>query len=280
MAGPYFILLIGSAPELPALFENLPGDIEWIVEQTTHVEIALERLRYRPFDLVLADHRTPALGEVDSLRAIQRVRPATKVIILVSDSSPEKVIDAMGEHAFSYFSRPFDAGSVKAMILQALAMPEWDDGIEILSARPNFLSLDLRCRMHTADRLIQFMQEFKLDLPDDERTRMAMAFRELLMNAIEHGGKLDPNEKVRVSRIRTRRTLVYHITDPGQGFEMQDLKHAAVSNPPNEPVKHLEYRMEQGMRAGGFGMLLAKELVDEVIYNERGNEVVLIKYLD
>ena len=34
------------------------------------------------------------------------------------------------------------------------------------------------------------------------------------------------------------------------------------------------------MRMGGFGMLIAQKLVDEVIYNQKGNEVILVKYLD
>ncbi len=34
------------------------------------------------------------------------------------------------------------------------------------------------------------------------------------------------------------------------------------------------------MRPGGFGVLLAQRLVDQLVYNEQGNEVVLIKYLD
>jgi anti-sigma regulatory factor (Ser/Thr protein kinase) len=34
------------------------------------------------------------------------------------------------------------------------------------------------------------------------------------------------------------------------------------------------------MRAGGYGLLLASGTVDELIYNEIGNEAVLIKYLD
>jgi len=39
-------------------------------------------------------------------------------------------------------------------------------------------------------------------------------------------------------------------------------------------------REEKGLRPGGFGMLLAKKFVDELIYNEKGNEVLLVKYLD
>jgi anti-sigma regulatory factor (Ser/Thr protein kinase) len=34
------------------------------------------------------------------------------------------------------------------------------------------------------------------------------------------------------------------------------------------------------MRPGGYGLLLASGTVDELIYNEIGNEAILIKYLD
>jgi anti-sigma regulatory factor (Ser/Thr protein kinase) len=35
-----------------------------------------------------------------------------------------------------------------------------------------------------------------------------------------------------------------------------------------------------GMRPGGFGILLVKQIADELIYSERGNEVVLVKFLN
>jgi hypothetical protein len=34
------------------------------------------------------------------------------------------------------------------------------------------------------------------------------------------------------------------------------------------------------LQPGGFGLLLAKHIVDELIYGESGNDVILIKYLD
>jgi anti-sigma regulatory factor (Ser/Thr protein kinase) len=105
-----------------------------------------------------------------------------------------------------------------------------------------------------------------------------MAFREMLLNGIEHGGKLNPEEWLRVSRIRTKRTLVYHIHDPGDGFSRDHLDHAAVAHP-EDPIAHIACREEAGIRPGGFGMLITSKLVDEVIYNQQGNEVVLIKYL-
>ncbi|NWF86047.1 MAG: ATP-binding protein [Bryobacteraceae bacterium] len=107
-----------------------------------------------------------------------------------------------------------------------------------------------------------------------------MAFRELLLNAIEHGGKLDPEKWVNVCRVRTRRTVIYHIQDPGEGFALEGMKHSALTNPEDAPDEHMRYRQEHGMRCGGFGILMAQRLVDEVIYSDQGNSVVLIKHFD
>jgi len=127
--------------------------------------------------------------------------------------------------------------------------------------------------------LQQFFGELKNDLDPKERSDVAMAFREMLLNAIEHGGKLDPNEWVRVSRIRSQRSLVYYMEDPGAGFSRSALGHAAIANAAGSPLEHLKIRERTGMRMGGFGMLITQKLVDEVIYNQKGNEVILVKHL-
>ena len=106
-----------------------------------------------------------------------------------------------------------------------------------------------------------------------------MAFREILLNAIEHGGQFDPSKRVQIECVRTDRILIYHVRDPGKGFSFDFLPHAAISNPPDAPAAHMEYRAARNLRPGGFGILVTRSLVDELIYNERGNEVLLIKYL-
>ena len=45
-------------------------------------------------------------------------------------------------------------------------------------------------------------------------------------------------------------------------------------------MEHAGVREKLGMRPGGFGIMMTRQLVDDLIYNERGNEVLLIKYLD
>lgn len=73
---------------------------------------------------------------------------------------------------------------------------------------------------------------------------------------------------------------LYRIADPGEGFDVAKLTHAAVSNPSTDPFEHTRVREGLGLRPGGLGLLLSRALVDEVIYNEKRNEVVLVKYLD
>ena len=38
-------------------------------------------------------------------------------------------------------------------------------------------------------------------------------------------------------------------------------------------------RESMGIREGGFGILMSRGLVDELQYNDKGNEVRLVKYL-
>jgi anti-sigma regulatory factor (Ser/Thr protein kinase) len=152
--------------------------------------------------------------------------------------------------------------------------------IEVVSARPDWLELVAPCDLETADRIQTFIEMLDAGLPGELRDSIGQAFRELLLNAVEWGGQLDPNRTVRIACLRTKRMVLYRIADPGPGFSPEQLAHAAVSNDPGQPFGHMRLREEKGIRPGGFGLLMARTLVDELIYNEAHNEVVFVKYLD
>ena len=115
--------------------------------------------------------------------------------------------------------------------------------------------------------------------PADVRESVGYAFRELLLNAIEWGGKLDPRRRVRISYVRAKRMLLYRIADPGPGFSMEGLTHAAISHP-HTPMGHDVIREQKRIRPGGFGILMVLAKMDELIYNEAQNDVMFVKYLD
>ena len=80
--------------------------------------------------------------------------------------------------------------------------------------------------------------------------------------------------------MRLERGILYRIQDPGQGFNLGAVPHSAISNPPTDALHHMKIREQMGMRPGGFGLLWLQLLADELVYSERGNDVIFIKYLN
>ncbi|HVN05042.1 MAG TPA: response regulator [Bryobacteraceae bacterium] len=273
------LLLVDDDPTVHELLAAVLRRPEWQLDNAYDGLEGLARVEAQSYDVVLTDVRMPGMDGLELLRRIHEIRPEIKVMVMTAESTPANIVRAIRDRAFSYFSKPFSPSAVAEMIAQAVDTPHWQDDIEVLSAAPDWITLRLRCKMETADRLMQFVREMEMDLPAHEREDIAAAFRELLMNAIEHGGQSDPNKRVQMTYVRTSRVIIYLIQDPGQGFSFDQIEHAAIANPPDEPARHLEIRAEKGVRPGGFGILLTRNLVDELIYNERGNEVLFIKYL-
>lgn len=271
------VLVVGPQPELAIEVSYvLEG---WKVERANSNQAALELVEDRPFDLIVTGENTSGRADVELLRRIRSVRAHTRLIIVANESTPTDVIASMRERAFSYFTQPFSSSSFAAMLRLATEEDCWDDGIEVLSAIPEWIKLAARCERKTANRLIQFIHEI-IDLPESEKDAIAYAFSEMLLNAMEYGGRFDPSQYVEISYVRAQHVVACRIKDPGEGFSLAELKHAAVANPAEDPLRHQSHRDARGLRPGGFGMLITLNLVDELIYGEHGNDVLLIKYLD
>lgn len=273
------VLVVNADPEVEAMLLRILRPEEWRKLHVPDNNAAFRATQEQAFDLIVTGENTSGRADVELLRKIRRLRPHTRLIILAGESTPADVIASMRQSAFSYFSKPFSLASLAEMVRFAAEGPTWDDGIEVISATPTWLSLLARCDRQTADRLLQFLEEMA-DLPEPERSEVATAFREMLLNAIEHGGHFDPGQYVEICYLRTRRMVLCRVKDPGEGFSLDEIRHAAIANPPDDPTRHLAQREAQGLRPGGFGLLLAQHLVDDLIYGEKGNDVLLVKYLD
>ena len=271
-------LLAGAHHDLDVFLSKVLEPGAWAIQQAPNNAAALAVAAKEHFDLIITSADTSGSEDVELLRKIRRVCPHSRLIILAGESTPADVIDSMRAHAFSYFSKPFCLDELASMIQQAADEPCWDDGIEVVSATPEWIRTSVRCDLKTAERLLRFLDEVA-DLPDAERHDVAQAFREILVNAIEHGGQLDPTKTVQIDYVRARRMVTCRVADPGSGFSPDEIPHAAIANPVDDPIRHTEIRQEQGLRPGGFGILLVQQLVDQLVYNETGNEVLLVKYL-
>jgi len=240
---------------------------------------ALAFLRSRRFDLLLLDVWMPRMTGLDLLERLRTRKVRPRVIVMTSDEAPETLLAAVRQQAFTYVHKPIASLELLHTVRDVLKAPD-PPAIEVISARPDWVELVVPCRREAVERIQTVMAQLDTDLAQDVRESIAYAFRELLMNAIEWGGRLDPARTVRISYLRARRMLLYRIADPGPGFNLDDLPHAAIGGPPDDPVAHMHVREAKGIRPGGFGLLMVRGSVDELLYNEKRNEVVFVKYLE
>ena len=251
------------------------------VDQAADGHDALRCLDAGAYDIVLLDIGLPGVSGLDVL-AHARTGPSPPIVIMMTaDDTPETLLAAVRRQAYRYLRKPFAPAAIVEVVDEAIAraasaaLP-----IEVVSACPEWVELVAPCVLEMADRIQDFVMQLDANLPEPVRESVAQAFRELMTNAIEWGGKLDPQRKVRIACVRTKRMLLYRIADPGEGFDIKKLRHAAINNPDVDPLQHAIVREEQGIRPGGLGLMMTQQLVDDVIYNEKRNEVMLIKYLD
>jgi CheY-like chemotaxis protein/anti-sigma regulatory factor (Ser/Thr protein kinase) len=240
---------------------------------------ALKALRAGGFDLLLLDVWMPRMNGLELLARIRKRKSKPRVVVMTSDDAPQTLLEAVRQNTFKYLHKPIDARVLLQTVREVLAAPDVPP-IEVISTRPEWVELVVPCTREAVDRIQSVMSQLDADLAADVRDSIAYAFRELLMNAIEWGGKLDPSRKVRIACLRSPRMLMYRIADPGPGFNIENLPHAAIGQPADQPIVHMQVREEKGVRPGGFGLLMVRASVDELLYNEKRNEVVFVKYLD
>jgi CheY-like chemotaxis protein/anti-sigma regulatory factor (Ser/Thr protein kinase) len=269
------ILIVDDDPEIcRLLLRVLQADDLELTACGTGAE-AMDLLAMRDFQLVLLDLGLPDKPGMEVLEECSQV-DGPRFLIITADDTPESMMRALKDQAYGYVQKPFDPQGIVEMVREALTAPELPP-IEVISAKQDWLELSVPCSRNAAERVDAFMRQLN-DLPQ-ELEQVSQCFRELLMNAVEWGGGLDPHRRVRIAFLRTPRMLQYRIADPGEGFNFEEIKHAAVAQSAGDFVSHAEVRAQKGLRGGGFGLLMVKAMADELLFNEKHNEVVFIKYL-
>ncbi len=273
------VLVIGSDDGLARALRESPNLQGHTVDACRGALEVLKEARFRPLDVVVTDSARPVSGAIALVEELNALRPGVRTILLAPAMTDTDVVTALRAQVFACFTAPVNPCDVVDMAATALKTEDWRRGIEVVSGLPTWMTLRVACGLVSADRITRFLTEWESALPEDQRDLLMTAFREMLLNAMEHGAGFDPGQVIEVTAARTDRAIVFHIRDPGNGFNREALAHAAKANDPDSVMSAMENREAAGLRSGGFGMLIVRQVVDEMVYNERGNEVLLIKHL-
>jgi len=271
---PTRILIIDDDPVLSRIMAETLAEYSVTVAATGEAGLALYEAD--PFDLVLCDLVLPGMSGLEFIERLREKHPSARLIVASAQGSGENLLATLRQNVVDFLVKPFSTEDLRCAVANLLSA---ELSIEVVSATPTWVELRVPASFQIAASLEAFFNNLQVGIDEMTQRSISIAFRELLNNAIEHGAKGDTERRVGISYVRFDRAIMYRIEDPGSGFDFSDLPHAAVSYP-DDPMKHLEVRQQQGMRAGGYGLLWIKNLADQLVFNERRNKVIFIKYLD
>jgi len=143
-------------------------------------------------------------------------------------------------------------------------MKERIDYQELLRSSPTVVIKELK-ECYPAIRKVLLCLQRRVSLTEDEVYNLQLAVGEICANAVEHGSKLSPDKSVRLSYALHQNRLLFQIEGEGEGFDPDDLP---------DPT-----RRENLLKRRGRGIFLARSLVDEIIFQDKGRRVILVKKL-
>lgn len=227
--------------------------------------------------VILLDLMLPDVDGFTVCEQLKRDRETNLVPIIMVTALNDRAhrLNGVRVGANGYLAKPFTPDQLFSVIDTAIA---WREEHETKGTMGE-ISFDIRGEVAFLQQTNDMLADLYAHTPLTERQvkDLKQAVLEMGGNAIEWGHRKDPDKVVRLTYRIDPSSVTLIIRDEGPGFNPKNIPHAASEE---DPIGHLDVRNEQGIREGGFGIMLAKGLVDEHLYNEKGNEVTLIKRFD
>jgi CheY-like chemotaxis protein len=257
---------------------------------------ALEAIERDMPDVVLTDLQMPEMNGLELVEAVKARHPSLPVILMTAHGSEDIAILALQRGAASYVPKRNLARDLLETVETVLALATAQRGeqrvreclteCEFNFALPNDPSLIMPLISHLED----YLRALRL-CNANGLLRVAVALREALLNAMEHGNlelatvlrekdekayrqlaeerrKKEPHRsrRVLVQAAFSPRKAVYVVRDEGSGFDRAQLPH------PGDPAS-----LEHG---GCRGLRLISTFMDEVTFNDSGNQVTMARHRD
>lgn len=276
----------------------LKSQEDWRLEFASDGEEALERIADSAPSIVVTDLVMPHMDGLDLVRAMRAHYPIVPVILMTAHGNEDIAAEALEEGAASYVPKSQLSDRLTETISRVLARSEANRRRKRIATRLHETSC--KYRLDNDPSLIgPLLDEFQrtmaaMQIGDaTERVRICLAVEEALLNAMYHGNleitkadsnsaKLDsardaPVEHVEQGRDRpelqdrevtvsarfTKQMARFVVRDEGRGFRLQNM---------------LTNRLGDYFAAGkSRGLMLLYSIMDEVRFNDRGNEVVFLK---
>ncbi len=272
---PRTVLVVDNHRDTNNVLANLVQARGFEAIQVFSGEQALAMISAQKPDLILLDLTLPDINGFELCDRLKRARETNLIPIVMVTAFKDAHHRATGVRvgANGYLTKPFTAAHLYEMIDAALA---WHEEHKQRGTTGEIV-FDIRSELSYLSQASDMLADLFAHTPLTDRhlKDLKQAVMEMGGNAIEWGHRKNADLVLRITYRIDPSSVTLIIKDQGPGFDPRNLPHAASDA---DPIGHIEIRNELGLREGGFGIMLARGLVDQFRYNRDGNEVTLVKH--
>lgn len=294
---PIILVVDDSQVDRRLMGKFLSKDVDWLIQYAENGEQAMDQIRDALPDVVVTDLLMPEMDGIELVTAVRDHYPDLPVILATAHGSEALAVEALDRGAASYVPKSDLADKLIDTVEQVLGMASSGRRCDRLSSclanhQYTFrLDNDPELIAPLVDRVQQAILEMKLCNPT-QRMHAGIAMEEALLNALYHGNLELSGEHWREHRANLRQGVLsdpvkqrqheppycdrtidmqidispqkarFVIRDQGPGFDI-----AAV------PKRHDPETLQEH---GGRGLVLMRNFMDQLAFNEHGNEVTMV----
>lgn len=262
----YHILVVDDESMIIELLVRLLMEKGYEVSTAADGREALEFLRGHTCDLVISDVRMPRLDGMQLLRAVKDMNPRLPVIMISGYDETTTVVAALKAGAENFLAKPLDLDVLDQVMNKTLSLAAIRPKSCPLPATRQITRMQAPSRPECVHDLVYQISLSAVAVGfarHNLENNLKLALAEAITNAMEHGNQWDETKLVEVEVVLDRCEMRTTVRDQGQGFN-----HHRMLNPTSN---------EQLLSERGRGVFLTNAIMDEVIYNQAGNEVTLVK---
>lgn len=272
------LLLLNVKDYESAIREGLlDREVEFTI--ATSEEEALHLVQDGCYTALLWEIANITQEHIEFIQKIRKLAQEMPILMVAQQDTLDMSIELFALGVFSVLRKSSNPVELLELLQAALDIVAKKDGLQILSASPSWIEVRIPAQTCYIPRLSSWVSKWILGFSERDTQRLIFAFRELVQNAIEHGSHFCADKNVNIRYIISKKFISFQIDDEGPGFNLSEIPHAAVGKRRNSAMEVMMYRKKIGMRPGGLGIASIQSIADELIYNEKGNSVIIIKYL-
>jgi CheY-like chemotaxis protein len=260
------ILIVDNNEELRSTLEHVLRDLGHTVVATGDRDEALSREDLEEFDLIISDLTDDADSGVQLLSELKRKRLLVPVVVSSDEAQQPGIVKAFKMGAANYLRLPYNKDELRNIVEKTLSYKlRFVDDLKVLPHVHEKIDFELPSDLSLMNGVLHYLLErvAKLGLIKPERSNLFVALDEAFVNAVKHGNRNDPSKMVRITAELSSSEARFTVEDEGNGFNLQEIPD------PCDPANLF--------KSSGRGVLLIYNIMDEVKYNERGNQLTMVK---